>query len=139
MDLSIPVGSSVNDGIDKKFCSLSYVSVDDVVDGVVECGRGCLMAKIDVRSAYRNIPVHPDDRHLLGIFWRGNTFLDDTLPFRLRSAPKIFNAVADALEWILKHRGIRYIYHYLDDFIVLGPPCRLRRVCEGPGDTTGNL
>ena len=44
------------------------------------------------------------------------------LPFGLRSAPKIFNAVADALEWSLRQRGIRQIFHYLDDFIVIGPP-----------------
>ena len=44
------------------------------------------------------------------------------LPFGLRSAPKIFNAVADTLEWCLRDRGVRHRYHYLDDFIVIGPP-----------------
>ena len=41
------------------------------------------------------------------------------LPFGLRSTPKIFTALADALEWILRRRGID---HYLDDFVVIGPP-----------------
>ena len=54
-------------------------------------------------SAYRNIPVHPGDRHLLGIQWQGKTFVDTCLPFGLRSAPKLFNAVADALEWMIIH------------------------------------
>eukprot|EP00731_Ephydatia_muelleri_P032743 Em0024g287a len=44
------------------------------------------------------------------------------LPFGLRSAPKIFNAVADALEWCLSTDGIRHVFHYLDDFVVLGAP-----------------
>ena len=44
------------------------------------------------------------------------------LPFGLRSAPKIFNAVADGHEWYLGSRGIRHLAHYLDDFIVTGPP-----------------
>ena len=44
------------------------------------------------------------------------------LPFGLRSAPKIFNAVADALEWYVRHQGVRHIFHYLDDFIVVGSP-----------------
>ena len=44
------------------------------------------------------------------------------LPFGLRSAPKIFNAVADTLHWHLAQGGIRYLYHYLDDFIIVAPP-----------------
>ena len=44
------------------------------------------------------------------------------LPFGLRSAPKIFNAVADALNWHLNQAGIRHIAHYLDDFIFITPP-----------------
>ena len=34
--------------------------------------------------------------------------------FGLRSAPKIYTAVADALQWILMRVGIELI-HYLDD------------------------
>ena len=44
------------------------------------------------------------------------------LPFGLRSAPKIFNAVVDALEWCVSSRGVANIFHYLDDFAVVGPP-----------------
>ena len=49
------------------------------------------MAKIDIRSAYRVIPVHPEDRLLLGMRWGAWEYIDCVLPFRLRSAPKIFN------------------------------------------------
>ena len=78
-------------------------------------GRGALIAKLDVKAAYRLIPVHPEDRPLLGIEWRGAQYVDAMLPFGLCSAPKIFTAVADGLEWILRQRGIRHIDHYLDD------------------------
>ena len=54
--------------------------------------------------------------------WDKRVFVDNALPFGLRSAPKIFNAVADALEWIIKARGVERVYHYLDDFITLGRP-----------------
>ena len=40
LDLSSPQGQSVNDGISKELCSLSYVSVDDVATKVVGAGRG---------------------------------------------------------------------------------------------------
>ena len=59
---------------------------------------------------------------LLGMKWDNQLYVDLTLPFGLRSAPKIFNSIADALEWIVKARGAKLTHHYLDDFIVVGAP-----------------
>ena len=106
-DLSHPRGSSVNDGIDPQFCSLSYVSVDDAVRTIWRLGVGTVLAKFDLESAYRQIPVHPQDRLLLGVMWRGQRYVDGALPFGLRSGPKLFNAVADALLWIMGSMALR--------------------------------
>ena len=38
--------------------------------------QGALIAKLDIESAYRIVPVHPDDRSLLGIQWKGATYID---------------------------------------------------------------
>ena len=80
------------------------------------------MAKVDVKSAYHNIPVHPEDRWMMGMMWEGALFADTCLPFGLRSAPKIFMAIADAVEWIVHREGASSIMHYLDDFLVVGAP-----------------
>jgi len=48
--------------------------------------------------------------------------MDTTLPFRLRSAPKIFCSLADALEWVLLENGVTNSIHYLDDFLTMGRP-----------------
>ena len=96
-DLSFPEGASVNDGIQPKLCSLKYTSVEAVAATARSLGRGgALLAKQDIRSAYRLIPVDPRDRLLLGVQWRSAQYVDGSLPFGLRSAPKIFTAVADA-------------------------------------------
>ena len=121
-DLSFPPGGSVNDGICPAQCSLRYTTVEEVAGRTQTLGQGALLAKIDIKSAYRLVPVHPDDRHLLGFEWGGMYYVDAMLPFGLRSAPKIFTAVADALEWVIRSRGVDIIDHYLDDFIVMGPP-----------------
>lgn len=121
-DLSFPPGLSVNDGVDPGLCSLTYTTVEAIAEIAAAYPPGALLAKIDIESAYRLIPVHPSDRPLQAVAWRGRTYVDPCLPFGLRSAPKIFNAVADALEWHLRHLGIRHVAHYLDDFIVVGPP-----------------
>ena len=75
-----------------------------------------------IKNTYRLIPVHPQDRVLQAMRWKGRIYVDPMLPFGLRSAPKIFNTVADALNWHLKRSGIPYILHYLDDFIIVAPP-----------------
>ena len=121
-DLSYPEGRSVNDAIDKSICSLSYISVRDVANTAVALGRGALIAKTDIKAAYRLVPVQPQDRIWLGMRWKDQIYIDCMLPFGLRSAPKIFNAIADALEWIVAREGVEHLFHYLDDFAVVGPP-----------------
>ena len=124
-DLSFPPGYSVNDGIDPGLCSMSYITVDAVARTVASLGPRALMAKVDIKAVYWLIPVHPDDRPLLAVQWRGETFCHGALPFGLGSAPKIFNAVADALDWCIKQQGASLVEHYLDDYIIwaLQPQC----------------
>ena len=79
-----------------------------------------MVAKFDIASAYRIIPVHPVDHLLLGMVWRDKLYVDGALPFGLRSAPKLFTALADGLLWIMGHHGIAESLHYLDDLLILG-------------------
>ena len=81
LDLSHPENKSVNNGIKPELCSLSYVSVDDEVRMAMEHGPGALMAKLDIQSAYRMIPVHPGDRRLLGMSWGGHLYVYTVLQF----------------------------------------------------------
>ena len=122
LGLSSPEGNSVNDGIARELASLSYVSVDDVVAQVVRLGRGSMIAKMDIKQAYCNIPVHTEDRRLLGMRWEDKVYVDTALPFGLRSAPLIFTAVADALEWVMRREGVQWVAHYIDDFVTVGAP-----------------
>ena len=122
VDLSHPEKGSINAGLDPTVCSLEYASVDDAVDIIWQMGRGTVLAKVDLESAYRMVPIHPDDRPLLGMEWGGQIYVDTALPFGLRSAPKIFNALADGLQWIMGQKGIQSSLHYLDDFLFFGKP-----------------
>ena len=121
-DLSFPDGGSVNDGVSPELCSFQYTSVDRVARAAHRLGPGALLAKADIKAAYRLVPVHPEDRPLLGMQWQGQYFIDARLPFGLRSAPIIFTAVADALEWCVRQRGVVGIDHYLDDYIIVAQP-----------------
>ena len=83
---------------------------------VFQQGRSCLMSKIDIKHAFRLLPVHPSQWNLLGIFWLGYYFIDTVLPFGLRSSPAIFNCFADLVCWILQSQYNLFIMHYSDDF-----------------------
>ena len=122
MHLSAPLSSSINDGISKEDFTLRYSTVDDAVRIIRKLGPKTLLAKIDIKSAFRTIPVRLQDRELLGIYWQHKYYIDCCLPFGLRSAPYIFNQYAEALEWILKNHGIQHVIHYLDDFLIAGKP-----------------
>lgn len=69
------------------------------------------MAKVEIKQAYRIIPVHPDDRHLLGAQWQGEVLLDKVLPFGLRSAPIIFTAVPGASLQTPRMKSLRMLDH----------------------------
>ena len=105
VDLSHPEGRSVNDGVEVKLCSLAYASIDDAAATILRLGRFTELAKLDIASAYRVVPVHPDDRLLLGMRWKGEVFVDSALPFGLRSAPKVFNSSGGLVGVDLAHQG----------------------------------
>jgi len=65
-------------------------------------GTGTLLTKVDIKSAFWLMPVHPTDHHLLVIKWKQQLYIDTSLPFRSRSTPKLFNILADLLSWILE-------------------------------------
>ena len=120
--MSHPKGGSINDGISPELSSLAYASIDDAINIILQQGRGSELAKFDVANAYHIVPVHPEDRLLLGMRWKEKVFIDTALPFGLRSAPKIFTAVADGLQWILSIRQVGPSLLYLHDFLIVAPP-----------------
>ena len=122
VDLSFPHSRSVNEGISKTLCSLSYSSVDTAVSEIMKKGRGTTLSKNDLKDAYRIVPVHPQDMKPLAITWQGSTYIERALPFGLRSAPKIFTAVSDMITWPLHCRGLQHQIHYLVFFLFLSNP-----------------
>ena len=81
--LSAPHGNSINDYNNPDDYTLSYCSVDDAYAILNLLGTGALMSKIDLKNAFRLIPVHPNDWNLLGICWRNKFYIDTCLPLIL--------------------------------------------------------
>lgn len=125
-DLSHPAGTSCNDGIDSKDCSVSYTSVDHAVSLLKQYNSNApYMVKCDLSNAFNSVMVHPHDRHLLGFSWPnadGETlyYNMNVLPFGLKTAPRIFTEVVDFLEWIIQSKVPGKVIHYLDDWWACG-------------------
>ena len=98
--LSFPCGSSVNDGIPRALCSINYASTADAIKLVKQLGPGCYMAKTDIASAFRIIPIHPCDFHLLGMKWQGKYYFDRCLPMGCSTSCSIFESFSTALDSI---------------------------------------
>lgn len=92
-------------------------------------GPNCKLAKTDIDSAYRNVPIHPNDHALLGISWAGQYSFDRCLPMGCASSYGIFEEFSIALQWIAQNKfKIKHMVHILDVFLFLGPA--RSEICE---------
>ena len=80
VDLSSPAGHSVNDSISTLMAHTRYSSVLNAAALIRRPGPG---AKVDLKNAYRVLPIHADDHPLLAIRWGSKVYLDAALLFRL--------------------------------------------------------
>ena len=127
LDLSFPVGQSVNDGVSKDkyldtYFELNYPSVDTIVNSLKSLGSKALLYKIDISRAFRHIRIDPGDLDLLGI-QHENLFIDRTLPFGFRHGSVFFQRCTDAIRYIMKNKyKFPYLYNYIDDLVYTGLP-----------------
>ena len=122
VDMSSPHGASVNDNLRRDLTHVAFSSVEDAAHLMHHLGPDTILAKLDIKEAYRLIPVHPNDRIFQGIQWQESIYIDCQLLFGLASAPAIFSALSEALEWVLHQRGVRAVIHYMYDFLLMGTP-----------------
>ena len=132
LDLSFPVGKSVNDGVAKDkylntYFELNYSFVDTVVNSLKALGTETLLYKIDISHAFRHIRIDPGDLDLLGLKHE-QLFIDCTLLFSFRHGSVFFQRCTDAIQYILKHQfqfPYLFPYNYIDDLIYAGLPANI--------------
>ena len=119
-DCSRPVGSSLNSHatIEKQ----KFQTLDEATQLI---SPRAYMAKVDLKSAYRSVPIHPSNINATGLAWKFSnsshlTFMYDTrLPFGARKAPSIFHRLTQAVRWEMSQRGFNAVIAYLDDFLII--------------------
>ena len=84
---------------------------------------GAWLGKLDIEAAFRIMPVHPSQWHLLEMKWNENYYFDKVLSMGGRSSPSVFDSVSSATEWICTTNYlIAVLIHLLDDFLSVEPP-----------------
>lgn len=86
--------------------------------------QGCFLAKIDLSSAYRSVPIHSSIYQATGLKWQfptatSPTYVYDTkLPFGAAKSQKIFQRLNSAVCRILQNAYNYTDIVYLDDFLI---------------------
>ena len=122
--LSYPKGQniSVNSNTPEHLCKVKYPDFDDAIRRCLEEGEFCYMAKSDLISAFRILPVRPQDWCLLvmkaqspidGLWYY---FVDKCLPFGHALSCALFQRVSDAISHLTKYKTKKENINYLDDF-----------------------
>ncbi len=121
-NLSYPYDDrSVNLSIAQEHKTVKYATLSDAVHRIQELGPGCFLAKSDIKSAFRIVPLHPSQYLLMGFKWRGRYYYDMCLAMGLAESCRVFETFSDAILFILdKHFGVKLVVKVLDDFLFLG-------------------
>lgn len=78
------------------------------------------MAKVDIESAFRLLPFHPQDFCLLGFQFEGGFYLDQVLPMGLSISCFAFEQFSSMLKWgVCFNSGLDSTAHYLNDLLFM--------------------
>ena len=76
------------------------------------------MTKIDLKSAYWQVPLHPSTRPWMSFAWGEKYYCFKVLPFGVASAPYFFDRITKPIISYLHKLKIKVVV-YLDDFLII--------------------
>jgi hypothetical protein len=117
-DLSRPLGGVNKHSTDN---AVKFPTIDEATRHM---SSNTFLAKIDLKEAYRSIPLHPTCYGLTGLQWhfsgddKSTFFFDARLPFGASKSCKIFQSLTNAIVRMLARRNI-IVSGYIDDFLII--------------------
>lgn len=100
LNLSAPVGNSVNEGIDESKFPATMSSTTKWLRVLNRAGRECRMVKIDWADAYKHVAVRRQDMSLQWFMWLGMAFCELCLIFGSKSSVGIYDRLAKVVLFI---------------------------------------
>ena len=125
---------SLNANTPRDKCAVTYADFDQAVHLCLQAGEGCAIGKSDVKSAFRNLCIKPDDWMLLVMKAQSPIdqivyyFVDKCLPFGASISCAHFQEMSDAIAHIFRVKsGGKNLINYLDDYFFAA---LLKIVCD---------
>lgn len=79
------------------------------------------LAKADVKSVFRLLPIHPSAFNSLGFYFQDSYYFDKCLWMGCSLSCYYFELFSTFIEWVVSFRaGSNNLLHYLDDFLLMG-------------------
>lgn len=121
-DGSRPVGKAMND-----YSYPNEEKFQSVQNACKIAQQNYFMAKIDLQSAYRSVPIHCEDYTATGLQWKFENMdepcflFDSRLPFGSNKGPSHFHRLSQAIRRCMVRRGFKGVVAYIDDFFIAAP------------------
>ena len=102
-------GDSINSGIPKELCTVKYPDFDSAVKWCLQASRSCSAGKSDMSAAFRQVPLLVSQfclmvmKALHPISRKFQFFVDKCLPFGSSISCAIFQAISDAIAFVVKY------------------------------------
>ena len=78
--LSFPWGNGINAFIDDEQSKVKFAKCDEALENIARLGKNTTLAKLDVKSAYRLLPIQEPDFRLLGFHLGKKIFVEKMVP-----------------------------------------------------------
>ena len=125
VNMSFPKKRSHNDAIDNsKLPKITMATPRQVQQAVKKAGPEGSMSKIDMKDAYKLLPVHPDELKYQGFSWMGRIFIEKRLIFGNKRAVPAFDEFHGSVVNLVRAEAQTnkdYERRILDDMLYISP------------------
>ena len=109
--------NGTNTMVPKENKRVSYSGIDDVARMALQLGSLSWAMRIDIKHAFKCLPLAPSQWCLMGFRFRGAFFIQTQTPFSASASCLHFEKVARLLKWIIQNEHpSALITNYLHDF-----------------------
>ena len=109
--------NGINAMVPKENKKVTYSGIDDVARMALELGAPSWAMQIDIKHAFKCLPLHPLQWQYTGFKFMGAYFVQTQTPFGTFASCLHFEKVTRLLRWIIQKQYPRaFITNYLDDF-----------------------
>lgn len=100
-----------------RYTELDAYPLPNIEDLVAKVAKNKIFSLIDLKSAYHQVPILPEERKFTAFEAVGNLYQFRRIPFGVTNGVSSFQRTID---WIIRKENLQKTYAYLDDITICG-------------------